>query len=256
MNIPRTSLNTVIAVAALLLLGARMAVTQPFETGVTRATVCVKSSGQMRMSPSGPSGCGPSEQPVRWVVDGEVTDVRVGDGLVASRESGLVNIELDPSILECEKCNDGKVFAGFNDGPAEIPAGEPPAHHPAQIAKLDLPEGSYAIFAKMQLVNHTENSDAFVRCKLTAGADSDEAEIILELPTTKPGQWGGATLDVMKLQVVHRFDAPGAVILSCADGYSLPDLLGGGAFDGPAEFTHLKIIAMKVSSISNVVLWN
>ncbi len=67
-------------------------------------------------------------------------------------------------------------------------------------------------------------------------------------------QWGEASRDVMKLQVVHRFDAPGAVVLSCADGWSLPELLGGQAFDGPAEFGHLKIIAMKVSSLSNVFI--
>jgi hypothetical protein len=254
MTISRASIKTGIAVAAMVLLGAGIAVTQPFETGVTRATVCVGSNGLMRMSPSGADGCRPTEQPVRWVVDGEVTDVHVGEGLVASREGGLVNLSLDPAILECEKCNDGKVFAGFNDGPGLIPMGDPPAHEPVPIAELEVPEGSYAVFAKMLVYNNEVTTDALVRCELTAGADSDEAQVVLE--NTKEGAaqfWGEASRDVLKLQLVHRFQAAGRVVLRCADGF---ELLGGQAIDGTAKFQHLKIIALKVSSISNVLLGN
>ena len=133
--------------------------------------------------------------------------------------------------------------------------GEPPAHEPQPIAKLDLPEGAYTIFAKMLLFNDEIAADARVWCRLTAGADSDDAYVVLENTEAGGGQtWGEASRDVMNLQVVHRFDTPGTVVLSCADGWSLPELLGGHVFNGPAQFGHLKIIAMKASSISNVVL--
>jgi hypothetical protein len=254
MNIHGASTITIVSVAALVLLGASIADTQP-SPSVTRATVCVNSNGQLRMPASSATGCGPSERLVRWVVDGDVNDVRVGTGLVASREGGLVNLALDPSVLGCESCNFGKVFAGFNDGPGQIPMGEPPVHEPQQIAELNLPEGDYAIFAKVLLANHETAVDALVRCRLSAGADSDEADVVLENTQQGGGQmWGEASREVMTLQVVHRFDTAGVVALSCADGFSLPELLGGQAFDAPAQFTHLKIIAMKASSISNVVL--
>jgi hypothetical protein len=94
---------------------------------------------------------------------------------------------------------------------------------------------------------------AFVRCRLTAGADSDAAYVVLEEPNPAfPGSWGGASAVVMNLQVVHGFDTPGVVVLSCADGF--PVLFGDQPGDGPAQFRHLKITAMKVSSISNVLL--
>jgi len=203
----------------------------------------------LRMLPGGATDCGPSEQLMRWVVDGEVSDVRVGPGLVATREGGIVNLALDPSVLECEQCNGGKVFAGFNDGPGQIPMGV----EPQQIATLDLPEGDYAIFAKMQVAHPDQTGDSYVRCTLTAGADSDAADLVLE--NTKEGGdqfWGEASRQVMKLQVVHRFEAPGTIVLSCADGFPIP--FGTGLGDENTLFTQLKIIAMRVSSISNVVL--
>src|SRR5688572_11892421 len=178
------SKKTTVSVAALLLMGATIALTQPFETTATRASVCVQRNGQLRMPADG-TGCAPSERLVQWVVDGEVTDVSVGPGLVASRKGGLVNLALDPSILECENCNGGKVFAGFNDGPGAIPpgappmVGDPPDYEPQPIAELDLPRGDYAIFAKLLLVND-DPYGAFVRCRLTAGADSDAAYVVLE----------------------------------------------------------------------------
>jgi hypothetical protein len=250
------SKRTLASVAALLLIGATIGLTQPFEQTVTRATVCVNRNGQLRMPTSGATGCAANERLVQWVVDGEVTDVSVGPGLVATRQGGLVNLEVDPSILECEQCNGGKVFAGYNDGPGEVPNGDPPTHEPQEIAKLEVPEGDYAIFAKMQLSNLLEAKDSLVWCRLTAGADSDEALVVLE-NTKEQGveaSWGGASRHVMKLQVVHRFESPGTVIVSCADGFDLAEFNGGQFLDLNTVFTHLKIIAMKVSSISNIVL--
>jgi hypothetical protein len=250
MKIDAASSRTVVIVATLLLVGASLAVTQPFETGVTRVTVCVKSNGQMRMPASNATACGPTEQPVRWVVDGEVTDVRVGEGLVATREGGSINLELDPSILECEKCNDGKVFAGFNDGPGAIP-GQAPDFAPGRIAQLFLPEGDYAVFAKMR-VDLGEAGKAVVSCKLQAGTDSDEASVVLENPPEFNVLFDVWSRDIMKLQLVHRFEAPGRVVLSCADRFAVLTEFA----DPYTLFTHLKIIAMKASNLSNVVLSN
>ena len=66
----------------------------------------------------------------------------------------------------------------------------------------------------------------------------------------RPDRCGGASRQVMKLPAVHRFETPGTVVLSCADGVTAPV----GSFDQNTLFTHLRIIAMKVSSIANVVL--
>ena len=43
------SKKTVVSVAALLLIGASIALTQAFETTATRASVCVQRNGQLRM---------------------------------------------------------------------------------------------------------------------------------------------------------------------------------------------------------------
>jgi hypothetical protein len=56
----------------------------------------------------------------------------------------------------------------------------------------------------------------------------------------------------VKLQLVHRFQAAGTVVVRCADGFTFFN----GPADPSAQFTHLKIIAMRVSSISNVLLSN
>ena len=77
MNSHGASTTTIVSAAALVLLGARIADTQS-SPSVTRATVCVHSNGQLRMPADSATGCGPSERLVRWVVDGDVNDVRVG----------------------------------------------------------------------------------------------------------------------------------------------------------------------------------
>jgi hypothetical protein len=239
----RTSTKLVVSVAALLILGTTIvAVTQRESPPVTRVPVCIKSDGQLRVVTDRNSSCGPSERQMDWVVGGEVTDVRVGQGLIGSREDGNISLALDPEIIAgCSGCRGGRIFGGFNDGPGEIPGDD----EPQQIAKLDLPEGAYAIFAKVQL--GAPNNEASVRCKLTAGLDSDEASIVLEDSEQPDTLLGGASRQVMKLQVVHRFDSPGSAILSCSDA-----LFSG--LSGTAQFRHLKIIAMEGSHVSNVFL--
>ena len=106
MKIHRASTKTVVSVAALLLLlGATITITQRLEPSVSRAIVCVKENGQLRMLTGGATACDPSERLVEWVVGGEVTDIRAGQGLVGTREGGAINLALDASVLEtCSSC--------------------------------------------------------------------------------------------------------------------------------------------------------
>lgn len=216
MKTRRTSTKLAVSVVALLLLGTTIVgVTQRSTPSVTRVPICVKGNGQLRMLTGNNTACGPSEQQVDWVVGGEVTDIRAGRGLVGSREDGTVQLAIDPSIIEsCRSCDGGKVFAGFNDGPGNIPSiglfDELP-----QIAKLDLPAGDYAIFTKMTLRTTTEGGlTRHVVCRLEAGFDTDAAGAKLE-PAGSTDQEGLINELGMTLQVVHHFDEPGSAVLKC-----------------------------------------
>ena len=134
----RTSTKVVVTALALLLLGTTIAaVTQRESPPVTHVLVCVKDNGQLRIVTGNNTACDPSEQPMDWVVGGQVTEIRAGQGLVGTQDDGIVNLALDPSILQsCAGC--GRIIAGFDDGPRDIPPfifGE----ELPQIAKLNLP---------------------------------------------------------------------------------------------------------------------
>src|SRR5687767_4679675 len=97
----RTSTKLIVTAVALLLLGTTIAaISQRESPPVTRVRVCVKDSGQLRMVTGNNTTCDPSEQPMDWVVGGEVTAIQVGQGLVGSRDDGIINLALDPSILQ------------------------------------------------------------------------------------------------------------------------------------------------------------
>lgn len=240
MKTRRTSTKLAVSVVALLLLGTTIvAVTQRSTPSVTRVPICVKDNGQLRMVTGNNTACGPSEQRMDWVVGGEVTDIRAGTGLVGRREDGVVQLALDPSVIEsCNSCDGSKVFAGFNDGPGAIPnfgfGDELP-----QITKLDLPAGDYAIFAKMSLENTLESGiTQNVICRVEAGFDFDSTVVKLEPADGLLNQLG------MTLQVVHHFDELGSAVLKCGVPFG----------QGSVEYTNLKITAIKASSISNVFL--
>jgi hypothetical protein len=237
--IPRAaSKPLVVAIAASLVFGTTfLALAQRWSATVTR--VCVKPNGLVRVVTDRNPACTAREQPLDWVVGGEVTDIAVGEGLVESRLEGRVELALDPSLLEaCTACRGGGVFAGFNDGPGTIP---PQADE--TLAELDLPAGSYAIFAKITLQN-TDDVPTFdtneVRCRLAAEADFDEAASTIERAHTGLDD----PADTLGLQVVHHFPVPGSVILTC----NAVDL-----FD-EVIYRDLKITAIEVSRISNVIL--
>jgi hypothetical protein len=250
MKTSRTSTKLVVtAVALLILVTTIAAVTQRESPPVTRVRVCVKDSGQLRMVTGNNTACDPSEQPMDWVVGGEVTDIQLGQGLVGSRDQGIVNLALDPSILQtCAGC--GRIFAGFNDGPGGIPNFVFGEELP-QIAKLDLPAGNYAIFAKL-VVTAKEVEDLsvtrkeFVSCQLSAGNDFDRSNALLEVQDDRPILAFTNDEVGLTLEVVHRFAEPGEAVLRCSKG----------PFAGEAlmEFRNLKIIAVEAAGISNVFL--
>lgn len=250
MKTRRTSVKVVVTAVALLLLGTTIAaITQQESPAVTQIRVCVKDNGQMRMLIENNTSCDPSEHPMNWVVGGAVTDIRVGPGLEGSREQGVVNLALDRSIFQtCAAC--GRIFAGFNNGPGAIPNFVFNEELP-QIAKLDLPAGNYAIFAKL-VITAKEVEDLsvtrkeFVSCQLSAGNDFDRSNALLEVQDDRPILAFTNDEVGLTLEVVHRFAEQGEAVLRCSKGPLSGDAL--------MEFTNLKIIAVEAGGISNVFL--
>jgi hypothetical protein len=184
-----------------------------------------------------------------WVVGGQVTEIRVGQGLDGNRDDGIVNLALDPSIFQgCAAC--GKIIAGFNDGPLELPRFVIGEEIP-QIAKLGLPAGNYAIFAKLVVTAKQQEElpvtvKEFALCNLSAGNDFDNSSALLEVEDDRPIQAVDNDSVVLSMEVVHRFAEPGEAVLRCAKG--------AFAGDSPMEVRNLKIIAVEAGSISNVFL--
>jgi hypothetical protein len=239
--IPRAaSKPLVVSIAASLVFGTTfLALAQRWSTTVTRVTVCVRPNGLVRLVTDRNPACTAREQPLEWVVGGEVTDIAVGEGLVGGRDDGRVELALDPSLLEaCTACRGGRVFAGFNDGPGTIPT---IFSTEETIAELDLPAGSYAIFAKVTLSNNVDAPivNDGILCRLSAEVDFDEAAVTVEHPNFATDL---ANVDTLNLQVVHDFPDPGSVALSCAANFE------------EGTYRDVKIFAIEASQISNVYL--
>jgi hypothetical protein len=254
----RTSTKLIVTTLALLVLATTIAaLTHYASVSETRVHLCVKDNGQLRMIGDGTS-CEPSERLMEWVVGGQVTEIRPGQGLIGSRDDGIVNLSLDPSILQgCAGC--GRIFAGFNDGPGDIfgAFGDQIVAQSA-IGSLQLPAGKFAVFAKLTVRNAdgVDRRSHPVRCRLKAGDDFDEARIVVENEQDRNNNGvpdrDAATSLVMNLMVVHAFTEPGGATLFCVDGTTDPEF--PGLQDGDVKYENLKIIAVEASSISNVFL--
>ena len=214
--------------------------------------MCVKDNGQLRMTNNG-TPCGPSEQLTEWVVGGEVTEVQPGRGLIGTRENGIVNLAVDPSIFQnCASC--GRIFAGFNDGPGDIfgAFGDEIVAQSA-VAGLSLPAGKFAIFAKLTLrnVDSIDEQSHPVQCRLKAGADFDESRVVIEDEQDRNDNGvpdrDGATSLVMNLMVVHDFAEPSGATLFCVDG--TPAAPGESIFGHDGVVEDLKIVAIEAASI-------
>lgn len=97
-----------------------------------------------------------------------------------------------------------------------------------------------------------------VRCKLIAGADFDEATVVVEDEQDRNDNGvpdrDGATSLVMSLIVVHHFDEPGGANLFCVDGTPPNPEFGTPGGDGDVKYEDLKLIAVEASGITNVFL--
>jgi hypothetical protein len=251
-----SSIKLVVLVAVVIVLSTtRAAVTQPQAPAVTqppsvtRVPICVKENGQLRMLVDRNSTCDSSERRLEWVVGGEVTEIALGPGLIGSREDGTVRLALDPTIIAgCNGCRGGKVFAGFNDGPIVFPRN----FAFQTIGELNVPAGDYVIFAKLTfeaLQDSVANIKAHVTCRLSAGSDFDESAVVLEQDHAEGFSFDGSDAMGLNVQVVHRFSAPGSVVLK--GKFESPPTFG---IEPPVRFRNLKIIAIQASDISNIFL--
>ena len=245
----RRSTKLIVFILAFLLLGITItAFTQRESPTGIRVQLCVKPNGQLRMIDN-MTPCDSSERLVEWVIGGQVTEIRPGQGLIGNRDDGIVNLALDPSIFQgCAGC--GKIIAGFNDGPLALPRFIIGEEIP-QIAKLDLPAGNYAIFAKLVVTAKQPEElpvtvKEFAQCNLSAGNDFDNSSALLEVEDDRPIVTVDNDRVVLSLEVVHRFAEPGEAVLRCSKG--------AFAGDSPMEVRNLKIMAVEAGSISNVFL--
>lgn len=232
----RTTTKIGVLLSALLVCGVTVALTQSPTTNVTRVPVCIKDNGQLRVLTANNSSCDPSEQLTSWVVGGEITDLQFGQGLVGNRDDGHVQLAIDPALVEsCRSCSGGKVFAAFNDGPADVPEGPFDPDHGSilpQIGVLTVPTGKYLVHAKLWV--RSKNDREFVYCKLSGGSDFDWAEIIIR----------DRDAAVISLTMVHEVTTAGALLtVRCS-----------AASRSGAEWQDLKISALQVSSISNAFI--
>lgn len=242
----RTSTKLIVFILAFLMLAITItAFTQRESPSGIRVQLCVKPNGQLRMTDN-TMLCDSSERMMEWVVGGQVTEIHPGQGLVGNRDDGVVNLALDPSVFQgCAGC--GKIIAGFNDGPFDLQRFIIGEDLP-QIAKLDLPAGNYAIFAKLVVTAKQQEElpvtvKEFAQCNLSAGNDFDNSGALLEVEDDRPIITVDNDRVVLSLEVVHRFPEPGEAVLKCSKG-----ALGG---DSPMEVRNLKIIAVEAGSISN-----
>ena len=228
--------TSVLAIVAAVVLGATGAlVAQRASPSVTSVPVCIKDNGQVRVLIEPGATCVTSELRAEWMVGGALTDISLGPGLIGTREGGTFQLAVSPRLLES-----GRIFSGFNDGPVPMPSG-----FPVEIARLDLPAGSFAVSAKLTVTNtFGERFDDRVLCALSAEADVDRAELVLPEDVNTVIQHPYNAAAGLTMQLVHHFNAPGSVTLSCYEQDSEPDL----------SFQDLKITAIEGSSLSNVFL--
>jgi hypothetical protein len=209
----------------------------------TTVGVCIKPNGQLRVLTQDNPACVEPERAADWTVNG-VKQIETGAGLIGRSSDGNVSLELDPGLIA--NANSGKIVAGFDDGPHSIPDGN--AESRSVIAQLPVPAGAYAIMAKLNLIYFGgEEQFSPVTCRLQAGADFDDARVIDEgFHFEESGIPEGTSDLTMSLEVVHRFEAPSRVFLSCADGFP--------PVGGHVSYQDLKLIAIGGSSLTNAPL--
>ena len=120
-------------------------------------------------------------------------------------------------------------YSTFNDGPVTTD------FNGREVISLDLPAGTYVIFAKAWL-DHGSGTPVRAECTLTAGVNFDQARAGLDTNTS--------VLDTasVAMTVVNTFAADGSAVLECDEV----------EFNADLRVYDAKITAIAVDSISNV----
>jgi len=118
------------------------------------------------------------------------------------------------------------IISGFKDGPVSVTG-----NFQNVLARLRLPQGSWAIFGKAWVDDVGSGVD--MDCRLVAGGDFDQARAAIS-------QGVGAPVDeTIALNVVHRFGRPGTVKFECKSS------------GVPVNVNFIKITAIKAGQLAN-----
>src|SRR5262245_11762514 len=99
--------------------------------------------------------------------------------------------------------NSSGIFSSFKDAVTNVP------DTTTTIASLSVPAGNYAVTAKFNYVDTTNNP--IYTCMLNAGSDSDQNVLLVGSSAVGAGRNAS-------FQVVYAFGAPGTITLDCSKG--------------------------------------
>jgi len=159
------------------------------------------------------------------IIDNSVQSRDIRDNDVQSRDirdGSLLASDLAPGLLSAAYSTFKDSFRLRTNANQLVP-----------VARLNVPAGSYAVFAKLFTgVPLPAGLVAQVRCELVAGADFDRTIV------NHDGLIAGATLS---LEVVHTFSSDGTIALNCGHDITV----------GDTNLGFVKITAIAVSSLTN-----
>ncbi|MFN2594002.1 MAG: hypothetical protein ABR579_03820 [Actinomycetota bacterium] len=149
--------------------------------------------------------------------------------LVAGPAAGAVRGTWPQTLHKIQGVSGG--YAGYKNGPADIPGATPPESSANQIGKLQVPKGHFVAFAKLTLENDASGA-RFIVCRTAAEGDFDTSAA-----TVAPN-----SQSTISMNVVHSFTSAGEFDVTCSDST-------GTTTD--TKFFNLKITAIEVPVLQN-----
>ncbi|MEW1841195.1 hypothetical protein AB0392_24905 [Nonomuraea angiospora] len=126
----------------------------------------------------------------------------------------------------------GDVIAGWKNSFRLTTA----ANQQVEVARLNLPAGKYAIFAKLYTdIPLPDGLETAVKCGLWAGGDNDQSMVNHDAMYA---------YEPIALNVVHDFTTSGATVLTCGHVWT----------SGQTDLNMIKITAISTGSLINVAL--